>query len=89
MERLHVWKLLLQKKKREAVDRLVNELDAIRNKKATKSSDVFTELREPTDYKTNPKFKLRDIPIKNTNEEEKEIKEKISQPREEVFILED
>jgi len=37
-----------------------------------KKHNVFTELRDPTDYETHPKFAQRVIPILTLEDEEKD-----------------
>jgi putative ABC transport system ATP-binding protein len=51
-----------KEKKQEAMDKLLTDLEDVRNRKPIKPSEVFTEFREPTDYKTNPKFVHREVP---------------------------
>jgi len=37
-----------------------------------KKHNVFTELRDPTDYETHPKFVQRSIPVLTVEDEEEE-----------------
>jgi len=54
-------------KKEEAIKNLEKEIEEVKTKRKEKKQGAFTELRKPSDYKTNPKFAKRDIPIKMEN----------------------
>jgi len=65
-----------KKKKKETIEKLNADLREIKNKKKRKrmpkkKHNVFTELRDPTDYETHPKFAQRVIPILTLEDEEK------------------
>lgn len=51
--------LISAEKKKETLHKLDAELEAIKENKKQKFTEAITELRQPTDYKTNPKYMKR------------------------------